>query len=322
MLRAGLICGWTACAVVVLATSSQAENVYVDNVQGDDQNDGLAATVAGGESGPVRTIARALRIAHRGDRVVLTATGEPYRESITLEGGRNSGVELFPFRLIGNGATLDGSQPVPIDAWEHFEGDIFRFRPPHTPHQQLFLNGMPAERRRVEGTNLALPDLPPHGWCYLDRYIYFRIKDGVLPVDLDVSFAALRVGITLYQLQGVRVENLTVQGFQLDGINAHDSVFDGAIIGVIARGNGRSGISIGGASRVSVEACLLGNNGQAQLRTEGYCKAAVTNCDLIPNTAPAWVVDGGQLTINGVPTTSAQSPMPDGAEAQPAAPAR
>ena len=82
-----------------------------------------------------------------------------------------------------------------------------------------------------------------------------------------------------------------------DGINAHDNVFGATVLGVVARGNGRSGISVGGASRVTIEASLVGNNGTAQIRTEGFSETKLKNNDLInddPN-APALVSEGGKV---------------------------
>ena len=91
--------------------------------------------------------------------------------------------------------------------------------------------------------------------------------------------------------------DLTVQGYQLDGINAHDNVFDAALVGLLSRGNGRSGISIGGASRVLIRSCLVGNNGYAQVRTEGLSATRIIESDLIENTAPKVVQEGGRVTI-------------------------
>jgi len=94
------------------------------------------------------------------------------------------------------------------------------------------------------------------------------------------------------------VRDLVVQGFQLDGVNAHDGVQGATLAGLNCRGNGRSGISIGGASRVRIESCLVGNNGAAQVRTEGACHAQLVGCDLLDNTAPKIVRDGGKVVVN------------------------
>jgi hypothetical protein len=58
-----------------------------------------------------------------------------------------------------------------------------------------------------------------------------------------------------------------------------------------------------------VESCLLGNNGAAQLRTEGESHTQVINSDLIgaPH-APALVREGGQVTVRERPQEPAVPP--------------
>ena len=102
----------------------------------------------------------------------------------------------------------------------------------------------------------------------------------------------------IYEVRHVDVSDLVIQGFRRDGVNAHDSAFHTTLLGLTCRGNGRSGVSVGGASRVKVIGCLVGNNGRAQVRTEGFSRTEIVNCDLIDaEHAPATVRQGGQLTI-------------------------
>jgi hypothetical protein len=91
---------------------------------------------------------------------------------------------------------------------------------------------------------------------------------------------------------------LIVQGFQLDGLNAHDSVFHCDLQELTCRGNGRSGIAIGGACRVRAIQCLVGDNGAAQVRTEGRCQAELIDCELLDKTAPGLVKDGGEVFVS------------------------
>ncbi|MEX0713437.1 MAG: hypothetical protein WD278_13865 [Pirellulales bacterium] len=49
----------------------------------------------------------------------------------------------------------------------------------------------------------------------------------------------MQTGITLYHMHDVAVVDLIVQGFQLDGINAHDGVRSCYLSGITCRGNGR-----------------------------------------------------------------------------------
>jgi hypothetical protein len=294
------------CLALVFGSVAQARDIYVNNLAGDDRYAGDRPDNSAGAVGPVRTIAKATRIAEPGDRIVLAATDEPYRETVSLVGLKHSESALSPLVIAGNGAILDGSMPVPSFAWEQFSGDVYRFRPDRLAHQQLFIKGRPALRRPATSWYGVVPHLEPLEWNLTGGYIYFRTEPGQIPDAYQPSYAALQTGITLYHVRGVEVTNLVVQGFQLDGINAFDAATDIRLIGVTARGNGRSGISVGGSSRVEIRDALLGDNGSAQLRTEGYSKTYIFDCDLIDNTAPAELVQGGELWIDGKPFSPAE----------------
>ena len=273
--------------VLTMTTVCAARDWYVDNVAGDDRKNGSQPNSTSQIDGPVQTIAKALRHASRIDGIILANTGEPYRESISLV-GRHSGIEKAPFTIIGNGAILDGQLPVPDDVWEFYQGEIFKFQPPRlSAAQQLFVNGKPLVKGPGPTADGRLPPLKEMEWRYLDEHIQFRPEANRLPQAYAMTFAAQPVGITLYQVINVQIEDLIVQGFQLDGINAHDSAFNTRLVGITARGNGRSGISIGGASRVTLEACLVGDNGIAQVRTEGWSHTTMINCNLLTKSAPA-----------------------------------
>ena len=73
--------------------------------------------------------------------------------------------------------------------------------------------------------------------------------------------------MTLFHVEKVRIVDLTVQGFQVDGISLSNSAREVLLSGVTCRGNGRSGLAVGGASSVTIRESLLGDNGQAQLLT-------------------------------------------------------
>ena len=282
---------------IALSGRASARDIYVNNVAGDDRFDGAAPSTQGARLGPCRTIAHALELATKGDRVVLAATGEPYRESITLQAGHHSGFSDRPLTIAGGGAILHGAAPVP-DAWQHVGGEVYRFSPPRKSFQLLFLDGKPATRVGVGPVELKLPELQPRQWCLFQRDLYFRTDPGRTPSSYRLEYCALQVGITLYEVRNVVIQDLIVQGFQLDGINAHDSVFDARFMRITCRGNARSGISVGGASRVEITECLLGGNGEAQLRTEGYSHTRVVSSRLLDDTAPALKNEGGSVQVD------------------------
>jgi hypothetical protein len=273
-----------------------AANIYVDNVTGDDRRNGLEPKSYGVGNGPVRTITKALRLANKGDRIVLTNNpGQPYRESIAISGGFHCGIATFPFELIGNGATLDGSLSLLEAEWEFVSGNLFRVRPPRGAHQRLFLNGQQVEF--VPSTGEARAVLKPLQWTLLAGQIYFCCEQGKIPQSYDLSCCGLRTGITIYQVDDVLISDLTVRGFQLDGVNAHDMAYKTKLLGVVSTDNGRSGFTVGGASRVTLDQCTGAGNGNSQLRVEGFSQATIRDCELDEKSAPALIRDGGRVFV-------------------------
>lgn len=282
-------------------STAQAREIFVNNQSGDDTYSGEEpyGAARAERTGPVRSIEKALRLARRGDRIILANTDTPYRESISLVGSNHSGIRNQPLVIEGNGATLDGSALVPRGAWENYAGPVFRFHPPRVGHQQLFLGGRPAPRVESKTMDAGPPELQPLEWCLHGGYIYFCVEKDKLPQDYPLTYAEKQTGITLFHVDQVVIQDLTVQGFQLDGINAANSARDVVLRGVMCRGNGRAGVTVGGASLVDLEGCQIGDNGDAQLLTLPWSETHVRSSNLLDNTAPAVVRRGGEVFIDG-----------------------
>lgn len=268
---------------------ASARRLFVSNVAGDDSANGQYPE-SSDIGGPVRSISRALALASAGDHIVIANTGAPYRESLSLSSGNQSGFVALPFIIEGNGAVLDGSALVPADAWEAVRGDLYRFRPAGGGNLRLFdRQGKPAPEKPVDRVNHRLPQLAAGEWCAHAGYAYFQCAAGKLPREHGMSYAALPVGITLYHVHDVRIVDLTIQGFQRDGVNVHDGTLDISLAGLTLRGNGRCGLAVGGSSQVIVEGCLIGDNGQAQTIVDGPATLGLQNCNILENPAPALV---------------------------------
>lgn len=281
--------------VAVLAGQVSARDIFVDNLGGDDTLTGREPAGGRGSDGPVQTIAKATRLAQPGDRIVLANNGEPYREEITLQGGRCSGFDkTSPFVLEGNGAVIEGVTDVPDEAWQRVGADVFRFGPLIKAHQGLFIEGAAVSRRAMQRGE-ARPDLQPLQWLLSNGWVYFRTSDGRSPQSYHPQCAGLQTGLTIYDVQNVVVRNLVFHGFALDGVNAHDNAFNVRLESVISTHNGRSGFSIGGASQVRLIGCEAAGNHVAQLRSEGYCHVLHTECKFAAGGGPAIVRDGGEI---------------------------
>jgi hypothetical protein len=278
---------------LLLASVASARDIYVDNVNGDDRRGGTLPVSQGESGGPCRSIAKALRIAQPSDRIIIANTGEPYRECISVQGGRHSGSDIYPFQIIGNGATLDGRISLAENEWEYVAANVFRTRPPLMSYQQLFLGDAIAVRRFVQ--NGKFPALEPLQWVLLDGWIYFRVEQDKLPQAYDLSCCGMQAGITVYDVHDVIISDLVIRGYQLDGINCHDTVTRSDLLNLKCIENGRSGISIGGASRVRVDTCTAAGNGEAQMRVEGFCIVQTVGNTFDAASAPAIVREGGTI---------------------------
>lgn len=295
------------------ALPAVAREIHVNNRLGDDRRDGSVAEHTGSSAGPVRTIEKALRLCRSGDTISLANTGEPYRECVTFSGGRHSGSAVGPVVLDGHGAILDGSQEVPLEAWQHYRDDWYRFRPQRLAFQLLFDDGYPLVRQPVVHRDGRLPKLEPLQWCLTAGWLYFRTEQDKLPSDYALAQVAHPVGITLFQVHDVVLRDLVVQGFHLDGIAAHDLATGCRLEHVTLRGNGRAGLSVGGASDVAVDLCLLGDNGRAQLWCEDFAHVEVRQSELLPESAPAIITRGGEVRTDEA-TRAASQPLAEDAE--------
>ncbi len=277
------------------AAPAVGRDIFVSNQGGNDRHDGRAMTaiVAGG--GAVRTISKALRLAKAGDRIILENTGEPYRETLSLMGGRHSGAVTGPLVIEGRGAVLDGTLPIPADEWQHFSGDVFAYRPARLGYQQLFLDGKAAVRYPTNKEAVQPPPLGPREWCLWRGQILFRVDEGKSPDAYLPSCCGLQTGITLYYLHNVLIRDLVVQGFAVDGVAVHDVVRDTRLERVVSRDNGMSGVSVRGASWVELDTCMLEGNGLSQLRVEDFARCWVYRGERSPETAPAVQLLGGQM---------------------------
>jgi hypothetical protein len=288
-------------ATILFATAAHAPaaTFYVNNLLGNDRATGLSAE-PDADNGPVRTIAAALARAGRADRVELAATGEPYREQLSLSLPNHCGFPDKPFVIDGGGAVLDGTVVAAPGAWRHVEGNVFAMRPRRLAYQQVFNEGQPLQQV-TRSSQYESANLEPLQWALVEGEIHFRTEGNRIPSDYTLRHAALQTGITLYDVRHVRIENLVVQGFQQDGLNAHELVRDCQFIDIDSRANGRSGLSVGGVSRVSAVRCNFYENGRVQVRTEGLAELALKACDVGDLTAPAYRTHGRSLTVDGAP---------------------
>ena len=299
---------------------SAAREIYVDNVYGNDDFAGLSPKAID-MNGPVRTIKHALEMAHASDCIILANNPDrPYQESVIVGGEKNSGMPGFPFRIKGNGATIDGSAEIPPEYW-HAAGQkgIFFYQPRYMEFQNLFFRGKPCIRldtKDVHSTDeLAKLDWKPMRWALYDGRVYFLPKEAHMVLALErivpqedseiaqkrayaMTAPEKRFGLTFFHAHHVDVEDLVIQGFQNDGVNLSDAATYISLKNVTVRGNARYGVTVGTGSSVWMKDCVVGNNQIAQLFTEEAAMASLFTSDLIAYPAPGWIDQGAMVYID------------------------
>lgn len=260
-------------------------DIYVSRKYGDDRNKGYSGRDTGSMEGPVQTIGRALELAQSGDRIIVDPKCGPYRESITLFGQNKGGTAEHPFIIEGCGAVLDGTETLPKNVWKHYQDDIFCFQMTipaiNWTFFQLFNNEELIERIIVTPDVKRIPELKPNSWCLLDGFVYFRCKDknvSVFDSNNQFSYTGRMSGISLIQVLNVRIHDLTLQGFQLDGISAVNGAQNIVLDNVVCQKNGRSGLAVGGVSSVAAGYCNFKNNRTTQLLALPYSKTILYGC--------------------------------------------
>ena len=208
---------------LIAASAGPGRALAVDPKLGDDTRDGV--------TGPVKTIARAVKLAGPGDTIHL-APGT-YRESVDLT--NKHGLPGKPITLDGHGAVLEGSEPVRSAEWESLGQGRFR-RVKLLPRMDdaiigrwFFLwNGrMNRMGRTAKGPSAALKrpeDLQPDEWTYVkaEDAFYLRLPEGQSLDAANLRYPARGSAVVL-SLSGSHLVVRNVIGTHVynDGFNIH-----------------------------------------------------------------------------------------------------
>ncbi len=265
--------------LLVVGSASAAE-VFVDNLEGRDAFDGTLPVEGDGNTGPVRSLARAVQIATFGDVIVLKNAGLPYYDSLSLTGRRHSGTAYRPFKIVGNGATLSGLRSVPREGWVKEGPRLWKLTATRKGFYQLLRNGQSLPETLPEGSNNPLLTLAPGHWVSWRGSLYFQ-QDGVdPPTEQLFAWTADQTGISLHDVSNVLISNLTLQHFRFDGLHAQGICDHIELDNVTAVENGRAGIASSGGAKIDIFGGTFARNGRHQILAIGRSTATQHNPDL------------------------------------------
>jgi hypothetical protein len=221
-----------ACCGSLLAAT--ARDLYVNPATGADAANGLAASPAG-TNGPVKTIARGLKLAGPGDTVHLAPV--VFKESATFH--NRSGEPGRPIVLDGQGATLDGSDPLKPADWQMVTPGLYRND--HLLKADdfalirwffIFDGRMSHMGRCSKGTRVPFKkpeDLQPGEWTFAAAVhaFYVRIAPEQQFADARISAPVRPNGVGFGgSCQHLVVRHLTATHVYNDGFNIHGSTRD------------------------------------------------------------------------------------------------
>jgi hypothetical protein len=277
-------------SIVFCTSLIYGRDIFVNSSTGDDKNSGFNEHDSGLQNGPVRTIRQGLKLVRRGDRLILDPT-EPYKESITLSGKNVSGRnETDTFIIEGRGATLDGSEPIPIELWQFYKDNIFRFKLTLTniniTYFHILKDGKPMKRIKVAADAVKLPELESESWCIFRGYVYFQTDGKKSPMfagDYNLTYSERKSGVSIIQAANIKIHDLTIQGYQLDGISAINGATNIILDNVTCCMNGRSGLAIGGASSVAAGYSQFSGNCTTQVLILKYARYIFHKCNIPEN---------------------------------------
>jgi|GEM_PF-143635 len=242
----------------ITTLQSHGRDIHVDPAAGDDSS----------ATGPVRTIARAIKLAQAGDTIHL----EPrvYRDYAGFYGKR--GAPGKPIILAGHGATLDGSEPLDPKQWTETKpglfrcDDLLRYVDDAIIHRWYFLwDGHMNRMGRVskgKSEPLKKPeDLKPGEWTFVKDpsrkmpkplqiagSFYLKLPSGQKLSEAQI-FVPVRSAGVQFSASGTNynahliIRNLTATHVYNDGFNIHGHCEDVRFENIRAIECGDDGIS-------------------------------------------------------------------------------
>lgn len=243
---------------------SSARDLYVDPEHGNDAADGLEQT-------PLRTMARAIRLAQPGDTIDLVPGPTPYTELPTFHD--KCGEPGRPIVLDGHGAILSGSEPLDPADWQLVEPGLYRCDKlletnADIVHRYFFLfdGRMNRMGRSLKGPKVpfkAPRELLAQEWTWVEeeKAFYIRTPDGRKLADCRIEAPLRSNGVAVSgHCEHLVIRNLTTTHVYNDGFNIHGTARHVRFENVKAIECGDDGISAHDDCQIEVDGLLSTGN--------------------------------------------------------------
>jgi len=221
-------------AIVLLLGMSTAwgKTVYVNNLHGNDRNNGLSPRQA------VATVERAVHLLRTSDTLSLADTGRAYREPILL---RNlGGTPEKPLVIEGNGAVITGLKPIRPSEWQMKSPGVHFF--PAVRFGALLPFLVEAGKRIPESPRLE--SLKEETFFWAPDGVYFRPAAGKSIQEYALEGTLVVSGLEIVDSSYIVCRNLISEYNSNDGFNIHGDCRGLRFDNIVGRNNGDDGFSI------------------------------------------------------------------------------
>jgi hypothetical protein len=237
------------------------------------------------KTGTYKTIQQAINAAQPGDIIKLSTKDGPYYQSTVFH--NKSGAEGKPITLDGQGATLDGSDPLDHKEWQEVSPGLYKSTAlPMRLHISasilgryffLFNNKINRMGRVSKGTQTALKnpaDLTDGEWTYVEAEKAFYVRP-VAGQDLSSVRAPIRAsGVELNgDCEHLVIRNITATHVWNDGFNIHQRSRDILFQNIRAIECGDDGISEHEDCQIKVDGMYSSGN------ATGFCHVGQSQSD-------------------------------------------
>lgn len=246
-------------------------DLYVDPDKGNDSADGLLA-IAKEKSGPVKTIARAIRLAQAGDTVHLAPMKTPYHESAIFYD--RSGEPGKPITLDGHGNTITGCEPLNLADWQMTSAGLYRndhlLRVDDAVLMRWFfrfdgkMNHMSRSSKGPSEPLKKVAELKPGEWTFVkeEQAFYIKIDPGKKLGDYRIEAPVRGSGVVVAgNCNHLVIRNITATHVYNDGYNIHGVCRDVKFENIQAIECGDDGFSAHDDCQVEVDGFVsIGNS--------------------------------------------------------------
>jgi len=244
-----------------------------------------AAELLVSKTGTYKTIQQAINAAQPGDVIKLSPADSPYYESAVFH--NKSGAEGKPITLDGQGATLDGSDPLDAKEWKEVSPGLYKSTAlPARLHlsksilgRYFFvfngkINRMGQISKGGHAPFKAPADLGFGEWTYVEAEKAFYVRP-IAGQDLSSVRAPVRAsGVALNgDCANIVIRNITATHVWNDGFNIHNHCYDISFENIRAIECGDDGISEHEDCRIKVDGMLSRGN------ATGFCHVGQSQSD-------------------------------------------